>query len=177
MAHRKGFPRGRGSSRRKTAWTVGPGGVSATPVLSSSSGFIGSASQPLVEGLTVARIRGLFSVVLNVATAAGAGFQGAVGIGIATLPAIVAGIGSVPTPIAEADSENWLWWHVLSVHAGDATAGSRNWMSAAQDVVIDSKAMRKNPSDMGLYAAFEVTEIGTADIDIFLDTRVLDFLP
>ena len=42
---------------------------------------------------------------------------------------------------------------------------------------VDSKAMRKFPSEFSLYAAIEVVEIGVAELDVFFDSRVLVFLP
>ena len=37
--------------------------------------------------------------------------------------------------------------------------------------------MRKVDMDMSLYAMLQVTEIGTAVMDVFFDTRVLSKLP
>jgi len=172
------FPRGRvRTPRRKTSWDAGPGGTGATTIISSSSAFVGAAVQGLVPGLTVTRIRGLLRIVMQSANAAGDGFQGAFGIGIASTAAVVAGIGSVPTPITEADADSWLYWMPISVHVGDKTAGDVNWQGAVQDVVVDTKAMRKmNDSFVSIYAAFEVTEIGTADMDLFFDSRALFLL-
>ena len=39
--------------------------------------------------------------------------------------------------------------------------------------MIDSKAMRKFDADMTIYAVAEATEIGTAVLNMFLDTRML----
>ena len=149
-------------------------------MLTSTAGntsFVGTAIQPAIEGLTVVRIRGRLSGFLEVAAAAGAGFQGAFGIGIATLAAVTAGIASVPTPITERDAENWLYWTPISTHGGDATAGSRNWQNGAFDYEVDTKAMRKFPSEMAIYAAIEMVIDGTATLSIFFDSRSLIMLP
>ncbi len=67
----------------------------------SSSVFVGAAVTPTIEGSTMIRIRGLLNYFLLAGAAAGDGFQGAFGIGIATTAAVAAGIASVPTPITE----------------------------------------------------------------------------
>ena len=80
---RSGFAQGR--TRRRTGWEEGPGGVAVTQYTGTSVKIHGSAASSLVDGLTVARIRGLWRCFLNgTVTAAGDGYQGAIGIGIAT---------------------------------------------------------------------------------------------
>ncbi len=169
-------PRGRSfrvSSKRQTAWNIGVGGTAVTQIVSSSEGFIGNALQPSVEGITIVRIRGLLDVYqAGAVTADGDGFWGAVGIGIASFAAVSAAIASVPTPLTDVSSENWLWHSFLSIHDGDTSALSRG-PETAQRIDIDSKAMRKFATDQALYAAFEVVEIGTSGIDLFLQTRTL----
>jgi len=163
-------------SRRQTAWGAGPGSVSATPIVSSTPLFLGASVIPTVEGLTIARIRGQLDFYLGLATAPLDGFQGAIGIGVATAAAVAAGITAVPTPITEADSENWLFWHPLSVHNPIASS-TRLHTSSFQRIIIDTKAMRRFPAEMSLYACVDITEIGTASGDIYFDTRALFFLP
>ena len=161
------------AARRRTAWGEGVGGVAVLSIAGTTTGqFLGQAVLPLVEGLTIARIRGRLSLIQKTGVTVGDGFQGAIGIGIATTPAVVAGTGSLPMPIAEADSENWLYWQSVGVHNG-LTSGA----GSSLDLEIDSKAMRRFPDEMSLYAAIEVTEIGDASVDVFLNTRTLVFLP
>jgi len=174
VARQRGIPRGRVQSpRRKTSWEAGTGGTAAGAVSASTATFVGSAVAPTVFGSTVVRIRGQLDLMLILATSAGDGFQGAFGIGIATTAAVVAGIASVPTPIAEQGSENWLFWHAVSIHnpIASSTAFTR---SAFQRIIIDSKAMRKfEDPTMSLYAALELVEIGTATVNIQHDSRLL----
>ena len=173
--------RGRGSrrtfassQRRRTSWEAGVGGTGVTTISASGVNFIGSTVTPTTLGSTTIRIRGLLRWYLTTANAIGAGFQGAFGIGIATAAAIAAGIASVPTPLAEQGNENWLFWHVLSLHT--TTSGLVAEQPMAQTIEIDTKAMRKLPDGMGLYAALELVEIGTATAELFLDTRELILL-
>ena len=176
MAQRRDFHRVR-SQRRLTVWDAGVGGTGKTSVTSLTPQFMGSALVPLVEGLTIIRLRGELLIQLTLATAAKDGMAGAVGIGIATLAAVTAGIGAVPTPITEQGDENWLWWQAFSVTCPQIGSAASEGLAAGGSVfraVIDSKAMRKFPIGTSLYAAVEVgTETGAAAIDGFLDTRIL----
>jgi len=106
------------------------------------------------------------------ATGAVDGFQGAFGIGIATLQAVTAGIASVPTPLTDARDENWIFWHPISLHASSATR-SEFGNESIQRIIVDSKAMRKTPQGVAMYAAMEVIESGTASMSVFFDSRQL----
>ena len=178
MAHSRGFARGRqfGSSRRQTGWSVGPGDELATTITAAGSTLIGTAIVATTDGTTIVRIRGFLRAFLNNATSNGDGFQGAFGIGIASLAAVTAGVGSVSTPITEIGSDNWLFWHVLSLHAAEASEATFG-DETMQDIVVDTKAMRKAPTDLAIYAAVEVVEIGTASMTMFFDSRSLAKLP
>ena len=175
----RGFSPGRGRSlRRKTAWSVGTGGTTVLTLSSSSTAFVGQSLQPNVEGLTVVRLRGYLRAVLTAVAGANDGFSGAFGIGIASTPAVVAGVGSVPTPITEQDAENWLYWRALSLQSMTATiADGVNAVSCMLDYEIDSKAMRKFPDETSLYAIIEVIENGTSVMDVWHDSRMLFKLP
>ena len=163
--------------RRLTAWSDGPGGIVNTAVSASATAFLGSFITGAVEGLTIVRIRGSMLYHLTAASAANDGFVGAMGIGIASVAAITAGVGSVPTPITEQDSENWLYWTPLQVQAMTATPGFSDEGSTWARVEIDTKAMRKLPTDLGIYAIIEVTEIGTSALSVQFDSRALAKLP
>ena len=170
MARRNVFPRGRDrSQRRGTSWEPSVGGTAATRFTASSAAFIGSALVPTSTGLTLLRTRGMLSAVMVLSAAAGEGYQGAFGIGLATLDAVTAGIGSVPTPIAQQSNENWLYWSTFSLHVGDEL----HTRVPPLIEVVDSKAMRKFDDGMAFYAALEVVEIGAATMDVFFDGRML----
>jgi len=163
------------SPRRKTAWGIGVGGATGEVTLSGvSSSLLGSGITPTSEGGTVVRIRGEFMAYLQSATAAGDGMRGAVGIGIAHLPAFTAGIASLPKPITDEDDENWLWHYYFAFETAGATETWGTGPNTALRVAIDSKAMRKLPADDVLYAAIEIeVEEGTAVVRAFLNSRTL----
>jgi len=170
---RSGFVRGRPSTRRATAWGFGPGGTSFTAISSSASAFIGSAIVPTEEGMTIVRIRGDMVIGLTLATGAVDGFTGAVGIGVTTAVAVTGGIGSVPTPITEQDWDGWMWHQFIQVFGPVASSTDIAPAVTSQRVSIDTKAMRKLPDEMIVYAALELVESGTATASLAFDTRML----
>ena len=164
--------------RPQTSWELGPGSGAATALSGSTPAFMGLAITPAIDAITWMRCRGYFSIYLTLATAANDGFTGAVGIGLASLAAVMAGIGSVPTPITELTSENWLWHHMFSIKgAQQFTAGGGPGTEQQGTVIqipIDSKAMRKLDTSLAVYAAIELgTEVGTAAAIAHLQTRIL----
>jgi len=159
--------------RRESSWGVGPGGTVTTSIANSSSVLVGGGIVPLTDGITLVRTRGELSLYLSSATAALAGFQGAFGIGIVEAPAFSAGIASVPTPISEADSENWLYHTFFSCVAIEPTETFSNSGSAAVRFSVDSRAMRKFDLAKRIYAAIEVVEVGTAVLQVDFDSRML----
>ena len=182
MPQFRGSPRGRVVvTRRSTSWQVGVGGTGLTNISLSTSVFLGSAIQAVTDGATVIRIRGELLVWMSLATASNDGFSGAFGIGLATFAGVTAGIGSVPTPITEDSSDSWLWHRFFSVKspvlfAQGAGQGGPDTPTSFW-VEIDSKAMRKLPTELSIYAAIEVVETGTAQMHVQLDTRTLIKLP
>jgi len=174
----RGSGRGRMAARRRTSWELGPGDCVETSVIGTGTVFIGMALTPTIDGLTLARLRGRFSMFLTAASAAGDGFCGAFGIGLATAAAVSAGIGSVPTPITEQAWDGWLFWEPIQLFAGDKTAGDVNWLPAVSQFVVDTKAMRKLVVEDALYAVLEVeVEEGTATAEVRFDSRTLMMLP
>ncbi len=172
------FHRGRVPNRRLTAWSAGTGSTGATRFDANSAGFVGQALSTDGEGLTVIRIRGYFRGILLSTAAPNDGFAGAFGIGIASLAAVTAGSSSVPTPITEQGSENWLYWRAFSAQSVTSSISDGvNASSVAFSYEIDSKAMRKFPTDLAIYAMAEVVENGTSTMDVWHDSRVLVKLP
>ena len=172
---RRSFPSK--SNRRRTSWEEGPGGTTLTSSAGSNTNIVGSGAAANEDGLTLLRLRGRLNAVLAVCSAAGDGFQGAFGIGIVKAPAFAIGITAVPSPITEQNDEDWLYWTPISCHGGDATAGSRNWDRSLIDTVVDTKAMRKLNAGDTIYSVLEVIEIGTAELDLFFDSRILVAIP
>ena len=168
----------RTSNRRRTAWTDGPGGTVVTQLAAAIPVFLGSAVTPTVEGITIARIRGRLRMMLSTGTSALDGLVGAFGLGIASLAAVTAGTGSVPTPISEQGAESWLFWTPFQLLVPEAFSNETTALSAFFDIEVDTKAMRRFPTEDALYAMCEAgTETGTAVAQIFFDSRVLSFLP
>ena len=177
MARFRGSTRGRTIGQpHRTSWEVGPGGTAVTPTSVAGSFFLGQAVQATFDTLTLIRLRGEFSAFLNLATSSLDGYAGAFGIGIASFAAITAGIASVPTPITEESSENWLYHHYFSLKAGfpfSAGADPGGNDNALTRFDVDSKAMRKIPTDLAIYAAIEVVEVGTASMQVQFNSRIL----
>ena len=102
-AHNRVFTR---SARRQTAWGSGPGSDStggAQQITGVTGTLWGVFNTPSVEGLTLIRVRGMIELRLSTITAAGDGFSGAIGLGIADNRAINAGVASVPLPFSGDD--------------------------------------------------------------------------
>jgi len=188
VARSRGFPlRSRSPTRRKTSWTVGPqSGVdgASISITASAAVLMGVGSAATEDGLTIVRTRGELLFFLTASTTGGGGFFGAFGIGIANTPAFTAGVASLPTPITEDDWDGWLYHRFLTVGSGGAIdAGVSadvdmvNASAASVRVEIDSKAMRKINLNETLFAALEVTEVGTATARIFVNSRILVKIP
>ena len=184
MARSRGYvSTPRRGQRRKTSWGIGPQtGVdgAAQSITASSATLATGGAFALLDGITVVRMRGDLSLFLTQATALGDGYHGAFGIGITRAPAFTAGIASLPTPLTDEDDENWLYHRYVSLFAGgiiaNAAMGSEeavNPISAAMHFGVDSKAMRKLDVGVGLYAALEVVELGSAGLRWAYNSRVL----
>ena len=185
MARPRGFHQARTMpARRQNAWSLGAGGSTVTTLSATGAAFLGSSVIPATEGLTIVRTRGELLMFLSSASAGLDGFTGAFGLAVVTSEAVAAGIASVPTPVEQADWNGWLYHRFFSITAVDALDSgvsddkdAINAVSAALRIEVDSKAMRKFKVEDRLYAAIEVVEVGTADLRIFFDSRMLVKLP
>jgi len=168
MAQRRGLIHQRAAGKRRlTQWGLGVGSTAQTTVSVASSVIIGSAVT-FGASATIIRMRGRFDAFISTAAAVGDGFQGAVGIGLATSAAFAIGITAIPTPITEAAWDGWLWHSFFGAHRGFDGSGA-----GAASLEIDSKAMRKVSDEMSLFAAIEVVEVGASTLRVHLDTRLL----
>ena len=182
-------PRVSQASKRQTSWTAGPGsgGGQAEQLIlgATGSGIWGTAIVPLVEGLTIVRMRGELLVYLTLAAAVNEGVVGAAGILLVSDEAFAAGVASIPTPLDDVDFDEWIWYKTFSLKAASVIAGGASTdadhmlsVSAAARFEIDSKAMRKFPVGKSLVAVMEVIEQGTgASITANIQTRTLVKLP
>ena len=177
-----GFSRGR--PRRKTTWSLGPGGddlLSMDTIGFSASGqfILGSGVAPVVPELTIVRIRGYLEVGLRTADAALAGYNYVAGIGIVSGDAFSVGVTAVPKPFDDIDWPGWLWIHMSGLHApaGALASSSADAQTTREVVVIDTKAMRKLGTNEVLFMIVQAAETGAATMDIRGGTRVLVKLP
>jgi len=129
---------------------------------------------------TLVRTRGSMLLTLKNATAQGDGFTGAIGIAKATTAAVVAGVGSVPTPLTEEDWDGWIWHRYFALSSQDPIDGGgitdrdlQNPVTASLRFDFDSKAMRKVLELETLYGVIEVTEVGTSTLALFANCRQL----
>ena len=169
-------------ARRQTSWTAGPG----TTVQRTASGTVlfGTGLVPLVEGLTITRMRGELLLFLSAATTALDGYIGAIGIQLVSDEAFAAGVASMPTPIDDIDYEEWIWYQTFSIKAAGAMVGGAstdldhpNALSAVARFTIDSRVQRKFPVGKTLVAVLEATETGGATLNVDLILRTLVTLP
>ena len=181
MARQRGFPLAHRSRRRTSAWEEGVGGVAVqAQITASGTTLVTSALAAAVDGLTLVRTRGRLQLFLTAAGSPLDGFAGAFGIGLATAAAVTAGAASVPGPITEQDWDGWLYWTPLQIIAvgiidGSAATDSDNMnaVTAAKDIEVDSKAMRKLGLGDSLYGALELSETGVATLNWRFDSRML----
>ncbi len=174
------------SQRRKTSWIIGPrsGGNGSNQQITTSAKIVATIGVTTVDGETLIRTRGQMLLMLQTAAAVANGFVGAVGIGMVTDQAFTAGIASMPGPLNDDEWDGWLWHDYFAVVASsiiDTSAADAddiiNSRSGCLRIPIDSKAMRKTKDNMVMFAAIEVSEVGTAVMDWYLNTRQLFKLP
>ena len=147
-----------------------------TTVSATGNQILGAGSAAVGDGLTLIRLRGLFSIQLMSSTAAFDRQQGAFGIGIVRAEAFAIGVTAVPTPIADQDWNGWLYWTPYIVEANGASF--EDSFRIIQEFTIDTKAMRKLNMGDTIYAVIENTESGSAPVaHTYFDSRILLKLP
>ncbi len=187
MPRSRGFtPRGR--SRRITSWELGPqSGVDGAPVNigASTAALLNGGIVSVADGLTIIRTRGDLNLGLTLSDGVGNGFHGAFGVGMVNENAFTAGVGSVLTPLTDEDWDGWMFHRYFSLFSGGAIAAATaaqqadqiNATSGALHIEVDSKAMRKFPEHVVMYAAIEVVELGTCAMEFAFNSRTLAKLP
>ena len=175
---RRGFNQVR-SQKRLPSWSQGPGSDTVQTLVAEGKTILGSGIQPVVDGLTVVRTRGILELVLKTSSTAGGGISGAFGIAVCTNDAFAVGVTAVPDPVADAGWNGWAYHYFFGVHSLTATIADGVNAGAVYDRhVIDGKAMRKLADDMTYYGVIEVSEeIGSVACDVHFDSRVLFKLP
>ena len=184
----RSFQRTAGRKRRRTSWELGPksDAAGAPQTITGSSAQVGGLVGVVgLDGTTWGRIRGQFMAHLLTSGAVNNGYHGAFGIAVATSAAVTAGVASLPTPITEEAWDGWLYHHYFQIHSSGAitAAGAATQIvgpdsiAAAVRVEVDSKVMRKLEIDQTIYCAVEVSEVGTATMEWFFNSRALLLLP
>ena len=134
----RGFQRS--SSKRGMTWGRSPADTVVT-ALGAATAVLDSTATPFPQGETITRVRGHIAIKSD-QLAAGENVPGAVGMLLASDQAVAIGVGSIPTPYTDQDSDLWFMHQYFdyALQFGDATGFS------AQGFAIfpfDSKAMRK----------------------------------
>ncbi len=82
--------------RRRKGWDAGPGQLAVqSNVTAIGSVLFSAGTVALQDGLTLLRLRGMLTFILNSVSAAPSGFTGAFGIGIVKNPAFTIGVTAV----------------------------------------------------------------------------------
>ena len=125
---------------------------------------------PVAEGETIVRIRGHIAVASD-QLAATESYAGAVGVCIATDQAVAVGVGSLPTPYTDQDSDLWMMHQYFAggVHFASAVGFDDQ---RYQIFDFDSKAMRKFASGQTMVFIVENGSAGSG-IQYFLNFAVL----
>ncbi len=127
--------------RRGTFWGRSPADTSFT-VLAAGTSVLDSTFQAGAPGLTIMRTRGHIAVMTDQAAAAQEDQIGAVGFAVASDQAVAVGVGSLPTPYTDQDSELWFAFQYF-VNRTRIDSASVHSPSGLQIFPFDSKAMRK----------------------------------
>ena len=173
---RRGF---RGSSlirapKRQVSWGVGPNASDILANTTQSQVWTNGVQLVAESEVTIVRIRGSLQLIQTSQTAVGDGVNGAIGIGLASAPAFAAGIGSLPTPLAEEDWQGWMWHQYFQMRAITATeSDGSNAQAVNLRMDIDSKAMRKFGTETVLFGAIEFVLSGGAAWEFNARTRIL----
>ena len=176
MANLRRFrsPRTSSGVRRATAWSSGPRQI---PVGLTAAGaqLWAVGSQSTLSGLTLIRVRGEFTAVLDVVTAIGDGFERiAVGMCIVSENAFDAGVTAVPSPITDIGWDGWLYHRLLGQFRGSSTTELGRSPMEAVRIEMDSKAMRKFKQTDVLIGVVELApETGAATLTFSATTRLL----
>ncbi len=169
--------------RRTTTWSDGPKSTLTGQVLASTGKSIWATGFAVAAGtsLTLVRTRGEILLQLDLATAAGDGFLGAIGLGIVSGDAFGIGSTAMPGPFSDPGWPGW-WWHqyfsVRGVAAQSAGADVARNANSDLRIDIDSKAMRIVKENESMFGMVEIgAELGTASLTYLGQTRVLLKLP
>ena len=153
--HRGGF-RTRVVTRRGTFWGRSPS-ASGTTALAATTAVLDSTAVPVVEGETIVRTRGMIHIASDQQSAV-ENVVGAVGMLVASNPAVAVGVGSLPTPDTDSDSDLWFMHQYFADRSAVDGAGL-DWTNGFKTFPFDSKAMRKMEDGQTLCVIVENSSI------------------
>ena len=152
---------------RPTFWGRSPS-FTVPVALGSGIALLDSSAVGVAEGETIVRIRGdLF--VRSDQQAATEETNGAVGACIVTDQAFAVGVGSIPTPYSDQDSDVWMLHQYWASGFNSNVDGD---MLSFQRFSFDSKAMRKLPDGSTFVFVIENAASG-AGVQYYLNYAVL----
>ncbi len=165
-----------GQARQAVEWTNIP---AFNLALSGDGTSIGAGLLSATSRFTVRRVRGRYSLRLSGTLAASDEVRLGIGLCVVSTDAAVAGAGSIPDVLGDADF-SWMYWaeHRLMM-PGAATSATWDqpggWGPAVQERWYDVKAMRKMKTDESLIWSVQYSdEGGTPPIEVdFGIARVL----
>jgi len=159
MAFRTRVTRGRGVvHRRPTFWGRSPADAAETNI-GSGIGFLDSSKVAGFPNEVIIRIRGsLFIKSDQVIASESSG--GALGFAVVTDQALAAGVGSIPTPFTDQDSDVWMLWMPWATSFTFVTGAGFDSVSYSR-FDFDSKAMRKLPLGKSLVIVIENAASGS----------------
>ena len=148
MARRRDFVRGASAikSRRMTQWFRSTD-VTVYTSLGGATAIIDQELAGITEPIIAIWLRGQINVITDQEIATERPF-GAVGACVVSDQALAAGVGSVPTPITDKDSDLWLMHQYF--HAPVTHLSSVGEARVDQTFAFDSKAVRKIPADSSI---------------------------
>ncbi len=177
MASPRRFQHRNQSQRRKTAWDFGPNLTVVASTAVQKRVWTNGIALAAESQSTITRIRGQISLYLDLVTAAGDGFSGAIGLGIVTADAFAIGETAMPGPFSDPEWNGWIWHEFFTLRGVAAQSSGENIArnaTADRQITIDSKAQRIFRSNEVLFGMTELAvETGTAGMTMQGDTRVL----
>ncbi len=170
MARRRGGfsrPLGRGARLRKSWCRANSGAVGVALTTTQQALMSCTILEGSIGDGTVLRTRGDYMLI---GTPDAATDSDIVGLGICVVNASALAIGgtSLPGPIADIDSDVWLWHAMIPIDAGNDTAREFEGLGAYTfRGVIDSKGMRKIAPDQAVVVIGELATGTLAGISYF----------
>ncbi len=156
MARRFSRPVRVRSVRRITRWLASADVISGATALAGGSAVLDqslTAAEKLFRPFTIVRTRGTIWMSTDQVAAAENPF-GALGFAVVSEAAATAGVGSIPTPISEEDSDLWYvhQFFALRILLGSGIGFATDGYARTE---FDSKAMRKVNNDEDVVVVVE----------------------